>query len=247
MVVRRFLAAVSLVASAVFLVGALPVWAQSVCDQVSQFPLREETGQRRLAVWISDGWRLFPPNGTASRYALEIEGLDGGLCLAWEAPPYRQRRRQIAYISSRRMDGQELSLFRNSAAAGVPFFEKLTGSWRSSAGSDSESFRIFHRDRSRAIDGALRDLLSRWHDTSVWLPNATSYDVVSAAVADPAPLPNGAERLLMLQGRRPQASWVPFETHVPSAGSDLRIAVAYSGDLDGPGLRVYQYLFVARR
>lgn len=69
---------------------------------------------------------------------------------------------------------------------------------------------------------------------------------MSGAAADLTLLPYGTERLLVLAGQRPFTSWVPFTTYPPSGQDEFRVAVSYSGDLDGLGPRVYQYVFEAR-
>lgn len=236
-----------------FLVGSPPILAQSVCATISHFPTRGEADQRRLAVWIDDDWRYFDPNGNAPAHTLESEGLNEGLCLLWEAPPYRRHNRQIVYASTRYKDGQRLSLFRNSAVQGVPLLWRLFDDWdRDSVVAEADTFREFHRKpfvsmpdagRNDRTPDAIRNELTLWHDTSLWLANRGSYELVSAAVADTASLPYGAERLLVLQASRPQTSWVRFETHAPSAGGELIVGVAYSGDLERLGLRIYRYTF----
>ena len=230
------------------LVSPTSVLAQSVCDSISQLPPREEgVGQRQLAVWIDDRWQFKRPNADMPAYRLEIERLDQ-LCLAWEAPSYRSANRQIVYVSTRHKDDQPLSLFRNSAAAAVPLLWRLFNNWtRPPGSSDRGTFRVFHGDRELAagVDATSQDNLTRWHDTSAWLANSPSHDLVSGAVADATTLPYGAERLLTLRGGRPRTSWVSFDTYTPSAGGELRVAVAYSGDLDNLGLRVYLYVFQA--
>ena len=52
--------------------------------------------------------------------------------------------------------------------------------------------------------------LADWHDTSAWLANRRSYDLVRAT-ADLTLLPYGTERLLVLAAQRPLTSWVPFK------------------------------------
>lgn len=87
-------------------------------------------------------------------------------------------------------------------------------------------------------------VITGWHDTSAWRANHRSYDLVSGVAADMADLPCGTERLLVLAARRPLTSWVPFATYVPS--DPLRIAVAFSGDLDSRRPHVYRYVFEAK-
>ena len=69
---------------------------------------------------------------------------------------------------------------------------------------------------------------------------------MSGAAADLTVLPYGTERLLVLAARRPFTSWVSFTSYVPPGEDPLRIAVAYSGDLDSRGPRVYRYVFEAK-
>ena len=169
--------------------------------------------------------------------------------MAWEAPSYLERTRQIVYVSTRHKDGQALSLFRNSAVAAVPILWRLFDDWiRPLGSSDRNTFRTFHGDRNpnSKVDETSRENLAYWHDTSGWLPNIPSHGFVSGAVADLNTLPYGAERLLSLKGRRPRTSWVSFQTYAPSAGNELQVAVAYSGDLaEFAALQVYQYVFKA--
>ena len=146
-------------------------------------------------------------------------------------------------------DDQPLWLFRNSAAAEIPFVGQLFGNWSrtpDASGTDpDDAFRKFHRtsvDRNIAPWNSLAD----WHDTSAWFANRSSYDLVSGAVADLTLLPYGTERLLVLAAQRPLTSWVPFTTYPPSGRDELRVAVSFSGDLDNRGPRVYQYVFEAR-
>ena len=87
--------------------------------------------------------------------------------------------------------------------------------------------------------------LADWHDTSAWLANRRSYDLVRAT-ADLTLLPYGTERLLVLAAQRPLTSWVPFKTLTPSGQDELRVAVSYSGDLEDLEPRVHKYVFEAR-
>ena len=76
------------------------------------------------------------------------------------------------------------------------------------------SFREFHRSFPIDPDVAPWSDLTDWHDTSAWLANHRSYELVSGAAADLTLLPYGKERLLVLAGQRPLTSWVPFTTYV---------------------------------
>lgn len=245
---RRALAVLALV------VCPMPVLAQQPdCDSV-RLPMRGpvgEMGQRQLAVWIDDEWHPFRSNAEVAAHDLHIGELHG-LCMAWEAPPYTAGDKQIVYVSTRHKDGQPLSLFRNSAAAGVPVLWRLFDDWIRPTGRSGRSgrniFRAFHGDDELetdvTIDDTSRANFSGWHDTSAWFPNTPSRLLVSQAVADTTTVPHGAERLLLLQGARPRTSWVPFGTLAPAAGSELRVAVAYSGDLDTfNALQVDEYVF----
>ena len=222
------------------------VLAQASCT-VEDLP-REVASKGRLAIKIDGVWQLFAQNEDGSAYVLEVDGLQS-LCIAWEAPPYQRHLRQIVYVSTKYMDEQPLWLVRNNAAAGFPFFGKLLGDWNrtpDASGSDpDEAFRKFHH--SRPDDDDLSDApwnnLVDWHDTSAWLTNVSSYELVVSATNGLSLLPYGSERLLRLVGGRPLTSWVPFTTRTPSRQNELRVAVAYTGDLDAIGPHVYQYVF----
>lgn len=220
----------------------MPLLAQSDCH-VEELP-REDGGQRRLAVRIDTGWRFFKPNDDdALTHAIEVGGLQE-LCMAWEAPPYKGGRRQIVYVSTQYRDNQPIWLVRHNAT-GIPFISRLLGDWGRQADASGtnpdQAFKEFHNFPDDP--GAARwNNLADWHNTSAWLTNHQSYEVVRVAI-NLAGLPYGTERLLMLRGGRPLPSWIPFTTHVPSKQDKLRVAVSYSGDLDGPGPRVYQYVF----
>lgn len=222
----------------------MPLLAQSDChvDELS----RDDGGQRRLAVRVDTGWQFFRPSADALTHAIEVGGLQE-LCMAWEAPPYDGRRRQIVYVSTQYRDDQPIWLIRNQAV-GIPFLGRLLGNWSRRAdasGTDpDQAFKEFHH-LSGDPDAARWENLIDWHNTSGWLPNRQSYEMVRVVI-DLAGFPYGTERLLMLRGNRPLTSWIPFTTHVPSKQDELRVAVSYSGDLEGSGPRVYQYVFEVR-
>ena len=225
----------------------MPLLAQSDCH-VDELSRDDDGGQRRLAVRGDTGWQFFRPSADALTHAIEVGGLQE-LCVAWEAPPYQRRSRQIVYVSTQYLDdNQPIWLFRNNQAAGVPFIGRLLGDWNNRAdasGTDpNQAFKEFHH-LSGDPDAARWKNLIDWHNTSGWLPNQASYELVRVAI-DLAGLPYGTERLLMVRGRRPFASWIPFTTHAPSKQDELRVAVSYSGDLEGSGPRVYQYVFEVR-
>ena len=246
MVERSTVVLCSTVAVLAALVVPRPALAQSDCN-VDQLP-RDANAQSRLAVRISDGWQFFAPNDGAPPHVLQTGGTQD-LCLAWEAPPYQRSSRQIVYASTQYRDDQPLWLFRNGAAAEIPFVGQLFGDWSrtpDASGTDpDDAFRKFHHT---SVDGNVApwNSLADWHDTSAWFANRSSYDLVSGAVADLTLLPYGTERLLVLAAQRPLTSWVPFTTYPPSGRDELRVAVSFSGDLDNRGPRVYQYVFEAR-
>ena len=229
------------------LVAPMPALAQSACD-VDELP-REIAGRSQLAIRIDRGWQFFAPNDGAPAHVLQTDGLQD-LCLAWEAPPYQRINRQIVYASTQYRDDQPLWLFRNSAAAEIPFIGRLLGDWSrtadASGANPDDSFREFHRSFPADPDVAPWSDLTDWHDTSAWLANRRSYELVSGAAAELTLLPYGTERLLVLAGQRPLTSWVPFTTYAPSGQDEFRVAVSYSGDLDDLGPRLYQYVFEAR-
>lgn len=152
------------------------------------------------------------------------------------------------YVSTWYTNQQRVSLFRNSSVAAVPGLNLLTGDWNPTQNdADRSTFREFHDDpSSELVDPSVRGELYRWHDTSLWRSNLRSYDVVSTAVEEAPTLPHGRERLLSLKSGRDRTSWVPFHTGI-EYGTELRIAVAYSGEMDAAGdaLGVYEYIFLA--
>lgn len=236
------------------LVASRPALAES-CD-VDGLP-RESAAQNRLAVRVAGVWQFFTPSDDdAPGHTLEL-GRDPGsirtLCMAWEAPPYKARKRQIVYASTKYTEKQPFLLYRNSAAAGIPVLRRLFGTWERTPGDSdldeepSRVFREYHRKRpSDPYDPPWKDLRD-WHDTSAWFANNDSYEVVLSASRALLELPYGTERLLVLQGGRDLTSWVSIETHPPFSGErELHVAVSYSGDLEGPGLRVYRYLLKAK-
>ena len=245
--VKRFAVAFCFVV-AVLTVLTTPthVLAQSDCI-VDQLP-RSAAGQNRLAVRIYKEWKLFAPNAGESAHVIETDRLQD-LCVAWEAPPYQRSNRQIVYVSTQYRDDQPLWLFRNSAAAGIPFVGSLFSNWSrepDTSGADpDDAFREFHRSLPDDPDDVPWNKLADWHDTSAWLANRRSYDLVRVT-ADLTLLPYGTERLLVLAARRPLTSWVPFKTIAPARHDQLRIAVSYSGDLEDLGPRVHQYVFEVR-
>ncbi len=219
------------------------IFAQAGCT-VDDLP-REATSQGRLAVKIDGTWRFFAQDEDESARVIETARLRT-LCLAWEAPPYHRRVSQIVYVSTKHVDGQPLWLFRNNTVP-IPLFGRLLGNWNrtpGASGSDpDEAFRKFHRSRPDDLSDAPWNSLVGWHDTSAWLPNVDSYELVVGATNSLSALPYGAERLLRLQGGRPFTSWVPFTTLAPSRQNELRVAVSYTGDLETIGPYVYQYVF----
>ena len=221
--------------------------AQSGCN-VEQLT-RESIGQYRLAVMVDGSWQLFDSNDSETVHVLQ-NGASRELCLAWEAPAYRGNNRQIVYVSTQYRDDQPLWLSRNSAIAQVPFVGRLLGDWSRAPGASGadpdESFREFHDTLPEDPDGAPWNNLAHWHDTSVWLTNRRSYELVSVTAAEADFLPYGTERLLVLAARRPLASWIPFTSYAPSPQDRLRVAVSYSGDLEMLGPRVHRYEFEVR-
>ena len=220
------------------------LWAQNCGD----LPSRVKVGQYRLAVKLSGRWEFFAPNPTEPAHVISAAGAQS-LCLAWEAPPYPHTRKQIVYASTQYRKDQPIWLWRNSALQ-IPIIGVRLGDWNrtpdSSERAPDETFVTFHRSLPEDADSASspwKDLVN-WHNTSVWLANQRSYDLVSAALKDAAgSLPYGTERLLALKAARPLTSWVAFTTYTPKPQDRLRVAVAFSGDLDNQGPRVYRYIF----
>lgn len=226
----------------------MPLLAQSDCP-VDELSRDDDGGQRRLAVRIDTSWQFFKPSDDALTHAIEVGGLQE-MCMAWEAPPYQRRSRQIVYVSTQRYDNQPIWLFRNNQAAGIPFLGRLLGNWGrepdASGANPVQAFKEFHHRLPPDPSVAPWKNLTDWHNTSAWLPNRQSYEMVRVVI-NLAGFPYGTERLLMLRGRRPLTSWISFTTHTPSKKDKLRVAVSYSGDLEGSsGPRVYQYVFEVR-
>ena len=228
-----------------------PALAQSNCD-VDQLP-RNHDGSERLAVRIDTDWQFFKTNHDAPPHVIETGEREQNLCMAWEAPRYQRISRQIVYTSTQYLnDDQPLWLFRNGEVAGVPLlgglFGRLFGNWSrkpdASGANPDQVFKDFHRSRPDDTDEAPWNRLAEWHNTSAWLANHESYELVRNAI-DLAGLPYGTERLLMLKGGRPLASWIPFTTRAHEQNR-LRVAVSYSGDLDDGEPHVYQYVFDIR-
>ena len=212
-------------------------------------PSRGEVSQQRLAVKLSGRWELFASNPSGPAHVISVAGTQN-LCLAWEAPPYPRNRRQIVYVSTQYREDQPIWLWRNNAFQ-IPIINVRMGDWNrtpDSSGRDPvETFTTFHRSLPGDVGLAPWRDLAAWHDTSAWFPNQSSYDLVSTALGDAAnTLPYGTERLLALRARRPLSSWVPFTTYAPTPQVRLLVAVAFSGDVDERGPRLYHYTFEVR-
>ena len=235
------------VAALIVLAAPTTALAQPDCN-VDQLP-RQAAWQGRLAIKIGGEWQSFAQDAGTLVHSLEIGGLQN-LCMAWEAPPYQRTSRQIVYASTQYRDEQPLWLFRNNAGAVIPFVGSLLGDWNRTPGASGvnpdAAFREYHRSRPDDPFVAPWNNLTDWHDTSAWLANSESYDLVVGAVDDLPLLPYGSKRLLVLAARWPLTSWVPFTTRASSGQNELRVAVAYSGDLDSLGPHVYQYVFRIR-
>ena len=200
--------------------------AQPDCG-VDQLP-REAAGQNRLAVRIDGDWQYFALHNGAPAHVLEIGGLRN-LCMAWEAPPYPRNNRQIVCASTQYRDDQPLWLFHSSAVAGFPFVGRLFGDWSrtpDAAGADpDDAFREFHRSRPVDPDVAPWNNLANWHDTSEWLANRPSYELVVGAFRRPDP---SALRCGAAAGAGSAAAThvvVPFTTYAPFGQNELRVAV----------------------
>ena len=223
--------------------------AQSSCD-VDQLS-REETGSYRLAILVNGNWQFFDSNDREPEHILHLQkAANQNLCIAWEAPPYKGIKRQIVYASTQYQDDQPLWLIRNNVVAQVPIVGRLLGDWSRAPGTNGkdpdELFRKFHSSPPENFSGAPWISLAHWHDTSVWLTNKPSYELVSVTTVNSTFLPYGTERLLVLASGRPLTSWVPFTSHPPSPKDRLRVAVSYSGNLDVLGPKVYRYEFVVK-
>ena len=247
-----------------------PILAQPDCE-IDQ-PYREAVGRERLAVWIDGNWQFFAENTEAPAHVLET-GTLRKLCLAWEAPPYNESKRQIVYVSTQYHRRQPLLLFRNNAAretllfgelisnkaaSEIPVIGDLASDWEAtpSASVDNpkvgtlaqqrDDFRSFHHKAPKNSKDPPWTTLFDWHDTSAWKANHGSYPLVLSTAAQLTLLPYGTERLLVLKKKRDLASWVKFDTRVQPGRNELRVAVSYSGDVDSGGVHVYQYVFEVR-
>lgn len=184
---------------------------------------RRDKGHGRLAVKAGDEWLYLKQQDDP--LVLRTAEIDD-LCMAWEAP--RSRSNQIVYASTKFSSDQQILLFRNGAAP-IKLFREIFGDWSSTLGNDRDKFRSFHKELPK--DREEWKLLHDWHDTSLWIPEQGSYELVKRAVADKrASLPYGTERLLLVQPNRPLSSWIPIETKPPSNGEQLHVAISYSGD-----------------
>ena len=174
------------------------------------------------------------------------------MCLAWGAPPYHRSPAQVVYAATNYRNDQPLWLFRN-AAINLPVIRSLLGNWSRLADASGhppvKTFVEFHGGSppNNLGDSQWKDLV-RWHDTSLWLANKKTYDLVSGLVAlEGTPgLKLGTERLLLLRGNRPKLSWVPLITEPPRKGEKLWVTLAFSGDLDERGPKSYSYIFVVK-
>ena len=221
----------------------------SVCRVANELP-RKETSLRRLAVWQGKKWQfVYPdPDSDTPSTLSDIASTDRKLCLAWEAPKHLGSKRQIVYVSTRYRHKQTLSLARNRV-----IFPDTSESdaWKTTytvseqdgllldCSTSRECFRNYHKG-----EGHLPQLpwgkLVLWHDTlwsvSNWW-NQTSQELVRAAVADANDIPQGAERLISLRGKRPCASWVNFDSFPPQRGSKLAVKILFSEEVP----HIYKY------
>ena len=187
---------------------------------------RTVRGGGRLAVKIGDEWAYLRRQDDP--LVIRAAGVDD-LCMAWEAPRSGGSN-QIVYAGTKFSRDQQILLYRNGAAP-IKFFRRFFGDWSSTLGNDRERFRNFHKESPK--DREEWSLLRDWHDTSAWLPDRGSFELVKRAVADKrASVPYGTERLLLVQPNRPLSSWIPIETKPPSNGERLHVAISYSGDSD---------------
>lgn len=225
----RFVVATVVVTMAV-LYSSLPEAATTCSNEGLS---RESEGKGRLAIRSGDKWELFD-QGTGILKTSE----DGELCLAWEAPPYPGRRKQIVYVSTRHSDDQKVSVYRNASAP--PFFYVLLPEWRRVV--TDELFKEFHDSCTlTSCDSTSRHAegwedLRRWHETSFWFANLKSLQLVKGAIDSKSI--HGAERLLVIAGARPYTSWIEFTSKVQK-GKKLVVAVSYSGDKEP---FVYRYV-----
>ena len=234
------------IAAVTITIGSADVLLAQNCGDL---PPRSQVGGYRLAVKLSGTWEFFAPDPAESAPMISAAGVRR-FCLAWEAPPYAGMRRQIVYVSTQYREDQPIWLWR-SGAFQIPIISNLLGNWNrtlDSAGhAPDETFARFHHELPKNSGVTPWSALVAWHDTSAWFANQRSYDLVAAALGDSRDrLPYGTERLMVLKGRRPLSSWVRSTTYAPKPQDQLRVAVAFSGDLDTQGPRVYRYVLEVR-
>ena len=241
---RRYSQVVLSIATAfAFISSSGVLWAQNCGD----LPPRGEVSQLRLAVKLSGSWKLFEPNTTNPTNVISTNQEIRKLCLAWEAPPYPHIHKQIVYASTQYREDQPVWLWRNNAFQ-IPFYGALLGNWNRTPDSSKqqpvEAFKEFHSNLPQETGMVPWRDMADWHDTSAWLPNQSSFDLVSTTLNEvKGSLPLGTERLISLKALRPFSSWVQFTTYMPERGGQLHVAVAFSGDMDDQGPMVYRYKF----
>lgn len=141
---RTAKAALLSVAAMTIAVGSAGVLSAQNCGDL---PPRAQASEHRLAVKLSGTWEFFTPDGSGPVRSISAAGAQT-LCLAWEAPPYPGRRKQIVYISTRYRENQPIWLWRSSAFQ-IPLISQLLGDWNrtlDASGHDpQEAFTSFHR------------------------------------------------------------------------------------------------------
>ena len=154
----------SIAATTVAICSAGVLLAQNCGD----LPPRAQVGERRLAVKLSGTWEFFAPDRPGTTASISAAGTQT-LCLAWEAPPYPGRRKQIVYVSTRYRENQPIWLWRSSAFQ-IPIITNLLGDWNRTLdafGHDpDETFTKFHRSLPENANVAPWRALVAWHDTS---------------------------------------------------------------------------------
>ena len=179
------------VAAVTIATGATAVLLAQNCGDL---PPRAESGQHRLAVRLSGTWEFFAPDRPGTMASISVAGAQT-LCLAWEAPRYPGRRKQIVYVSTRYRDDQPIWLWRSSAFQ-IPIIANLLGDWNrtlDALGHDpDETFTKFHRSLPENANVAPWRSLVAWHETSVWFPSGSpphSFSSWEPAFSIPTPSP----------------------------------------------------------
>ena len=211
---------------------SLPVFAD--CARVSRtcerdMLRREEKYNYQLAVCQKNGWHICEHSLTSTPYHLAAPS--DNVEFFWAVPDSEQH--EFIYVSTSYIDGQILSISRNSIYKTPRLFRVLTPFKEIDEDlgkheSIRQRFRDFHSNGVDRENDPVFNSLAKWHDTQIW-GRLKSYDLVSASLVRREDPPRvAAERLIGLAKDRPKTSWARFTSRVQD-GQELRIVLAYSG------------------